>query len=209
MAERDIYDKIQQQLLGTRLFKHEMEVVYFLVELRKFMDHNGVGRKDEYATIKFYCDWTVHTEKNQNLADLKDIFDRLYLSCKERVEMETTDIRPHVHVLNNFLRFGDLRQCLLTFFRAYYLDVFILVDDLCWKSFVKLLIMVLQDQPIQNQKERSGRLVKAIDSNIKEIRISNASERGADLTVLFYEPLRDKEGNNMYWVGLSSGHSLQ
>ena len=51
MAKRDVFDKLQQQLRGTRLSKQEMEVVYFMVELRKFMDHNEVGRSDEYAII--------------------------------------------------------------------------------------------------------------------------------------------------------------
>lgn len=208
MAERAIYDKLQQQLLGTRLFKQEMEAVYFLVELRKFMEHNGADHRDEYAIIKFYCDWAVHTNKSRNLDDLKPIFDRVYESCKERVESANTDIRPHVHILDNFLRFADLRESLIAFFREFYFDVFMLVDEKCWQSFVKVLLMVLQDQPIKNEKERGGRLVKAIDSNIKEIRISEANERGAQMEVYFYQPIVDKEGTERHWVGLSSGHPL-
>jgi DNA-binding transcriptional ArsR family regulator len=61
------------------------------------MDHNEVGRSDEYAIIRFYCDWIGHTDKNQNLADLKETLARLYTSCKGRIEQSSPN--PHQHIL--------------------------------------------------------------------------------------------------------------
>jgi hypothetical protein len=206
MAETDIYNKLQRQLQGTRLFKQEMEVVYFMVELRKYMDHNEVGRRDEYAVIRFYCDWVLHTDKNQNLVDMKDIFDRLYASCKERVELTSLNPHAHIHVLDDFLRFVDLKSALFAFFREYYFDMFMLTDEKCWRSFVKQLLMVLQDQPIRNERMSGQETVKVIDSNIKEIKVLHADNREAQINVTFHEPISNKDGHNMYWVGLSSGH---
>jgi DNA-binding transcriptional ArsR family regulator len=74
-----------------------MEVVSFLVELRKFMDHNEVGRSEEYAIRRFWCDWIGHTDKNQNLADLKETLARLDTSCQERREQSSPN--PHQHIL--------------------------------------------------------------------------------------------------------------
>lgn len=194
MAERDIYTKLQQNiLLRDEPFKQEMEVVYFLVELRKFMDHNNLGRNDGYKIIRFYCDWAVHIDKRHRLDYIQDILARLYASCKETIESNFR--KNHLYELDNFLRLTDLRKSFRTFFTEHELDPYMLDNDACWYSFIRLLLAILQDQPI----------VGGGSADIKEIKIRSVGDKLAQLDVEFNAYISNGRGEDLPSVGIIAG----
>ncbi|MGD0698056.1 MAG: hypothetical protein ABSA41_18055 [Terriglobia bacterium] len=57
-------DAIQEKLeaiLGEPP-RTEADVVYVLVEIRKFLEREGKAKEDEFSTLKFFCDWVLHVE---------------------------------------------------------------------------------------------------------------------------------------------------
>ena len=87
----------------------EMQVVYVLVEIRKYLEQNAEFRK-RHPALNFYCCWAVHSEAAGHGADrILERFDRLYplmksgLSAKQREEIFRT------------LTLGKLKEELLDF----------------------------------------------------------------------------------------------
>lgn len=59
-------------------FLQEIIVVYFMVELRKVLDHKR--ERSNFKTLRFYADWCVHTSKDKITPEMKNL---LSLLCKE------------------------------------------------------------------------------------------------------------------------------
>jgi hypothetical protein len=42
--------------------RSEAKVVYVLVEMRKFLEREGREKEKQFSTLKFFCDWVVHSK---------------------------------------------------------------------------------------------------------------------------------------------------
>jgi hypothetical protein len=58
----EIRDKLRVMLESCALGMDEAKVTYILVEMRKILEHDNFP--DVYKTMKFYCDWVVHSKLN-------------------------------------------------------------------------------------------------------------------------------------------------
>jgi len=122
-------------------FKEECDAVYLMVELRKLLDREHGS--DQFPKIRFYCDWTVHTSKDRNLADIQDIMERLENSFSNGSPHPTQDAF-------NIFSLSELREEMSNLFRIHGLRANFCQDDRHWKHFVDVFIQVLADQPISN-----------------------------------------------------------
>ena len=82
------------------------------------------------------------------------------------------------------------------FFSEHELDSFMLEDSSCWFSFIKLLLAVLQDQPI----------IGGDNADIKRIIIRSVSSKWVELDVLFNNPIKNKDGEYLPSVGIVAGY---
>ena len=65
-------------MMDADVVDSEMQVVYVLVEIRKYLEQNAELRK-RHPALNFYCCWVVHSEAAGHGADrILDRFDRLY-----------------------------------------------------------------------------------------------------------------------------------
>ncbi len=130
------------EFLDTHVpFKEECEAVYLMVELRKLLDREH-GR-DDFAKIRFYCDWTVHTSKDGNLGAVRDIMEKLEKSVSNGSPHPTQDAF-------NFFSLPELRDELSDLFSRHGLRANLYQDDKHWTHFVNVFIQALADQPINN-----------------------------------------------------------
>jgi hypothetical protein len=72
-----ILDKIEANLAGPP--KNEADVVYLLVETRKYLDHIDPEHNKGYEVLRTYCHWSVHVLLDQSgaktlLRSLDDAF---------------------------------------------------------------------------------------------------------------------------------------
>jgi hypothetical protein len=137
----EIISKLNE-FLDTHLpFKEECEAVYLMVEVRKLLDREH--KRNHFAQVRFYCDWTVHTSKDRNLSAIRNIM--------EQLEKSMSNGNPHpTQDAVNFFSLLDLREEMVDLFRRHGLRANLSKDDNHWKHFVDVLIPVLADQPITN-----------------------------------------------------------
>jgi bifunctional DNA-binding transcriptional regulator/antitoxin component of YhaV-PrlF toxin-antitoxin module len=129
MGQSQIIDKLGRQL--TKLERREFEldekdVVYFLVEARKMLEHEKTAAT--FEAIKFYADWAVHTRKDYAPQFIEDMIGK-GKSVDEFVSMEY------------------LRNEIIRFLKSHDLPIF-LGEESNWKLFWTKLVGILSEQPL-------------------------------------------------------------
>lgn len=144
-------DKIKDKLVKylrkhNHLLDQEDGVVYFLVEIRKFLDRQrDLNREPLFSILRFYCDWIVHTNKKTITKQILDIMNKIdaFFPLNPREQAEFSETIPFVY-------FGELRKELKSFFQIFHFPDNLVKDNEYWFSFAKTLVKVLIDQPILN-----------------------------------------------------------
>jgi hypothetical protein len=119
----------------------EMQVVYVLVEIRKYLEQNSELRK-RHPALNFYCCWAAHSEAAGHGADrILGRFDRLYplmkfgLSAKQSAEIFRT------------LTLGKFKEELLDFLDALGIESSIQRSPAGWLRFLKAYAAITEDCP--------------------------------------------------------------
>ena len=144
MAEDEIIGKLQKFLNEDISVDNECCVVYLMVELRKLLDHQDI--RDNYLTLRFYCDWTVHIQKDRNMAGISEIAEKI---DKLVPRNKTLDSKTADYVFD-FLRMSKLRAEMANFLKANNIPLGRLKEDNDWRTFASTLGEVLSGQPILN-----------------------------------------------------------
>lgn len=180
MATVDIQFKLQQHLNGLGLFRSEMEVIYLLAELRKLMEQEP-ELKVQYRSIKFYCDWALHTKKSFDFRGLEQVFAQIYSDCEDYYSKYPQVVEAKS--IARLMYFEEFRKDLGPLFIKYELDQSMLEEHGKWVSFVKQLLGVLTDQPIERPSKE-----------IASIQVVGSNSDSAAIMVIFTEPIIDKMG---------------
>lgn len=138
MGRDEILVKLRK-FAANQDFSNESSVVYYMVELRKLLEHR---RDTKYGLLRFYCDWTVHITKDKAKGAIRTIASKI----KEALEKSDKSREDYVVVLN-FLRMNELMKEINSFSAETELVLF---GDNKWSSFSKSLARVLSQQPINN-----------------------------------------------------------
>lgn len=144
MAKDEIVGKLNRFLGEDIILRNECCAVYLMVELRKLMDHQEI--KDKYITLRFYCDWTVHIQKDRNMSGIIEIAEKI-----DKLVPRNTTIngKPADYILD-FLRMSKLRQEMIDFLEVNRITTGKLRNDGNWRVFANTLGGVLSGQPILN-----------------------------------------------------------
>lgn len=144
MATYQVINKLGAFLKKGRLFTQESQVVYFMVGIRKILDNeNDV----DFSLVRFYCDWTVHTKKDMVTSVMKKIIRQIYSAAK--LDLETpAAIKNGPSPISDFIYMEHLKKEVNKFIIKYSISSPFNTPE--WGSFAKLLIKVLESQPIVN-----------------------------------------------------------
>ena len=144
MAHSNIIEKLSI-FLNKQPFTGENDVVYLMVEIGKLMEHKVLPHK--YPLLKFYSDWTVHTDKSKITSEIKEIMEDIYKEIMIRI-LE----RRHIHKPNvlDFMDMKHLKKDMSKFLADAGLPNLLVTDSRNWADFQILLAKVLIDQPIKN-----------------------------------------------------------
>ena len=141
----DIIEKLDSFLHKHAPFTEECHVLYFLVEIRKVLDHEN---NRTYPILRFYCNWSVHTDKNST-KEMEAVMNDIYQDIKKQI------INPALVGMNGktkvigFMYMEDLQVEMTKFLQKYQLPIS-LTEKSNWLEFVKLFIKILADQPINS-----------------------------------------------------------
>lgn len=139
--EEAIKAKLRRALIEK--IEKECQVVYTLVETRKLLDKSTDGRA-QFGSLKFYCDWAVHTELDRSGAkEFVAQLDRWLSSL-----LKDPGATPMEHAeIERLLYFETFRSELRSFLGAQDLPT-----DVCegetWNRFIALYKQVIMDCPL-------------------------------------------------------------
>ena len=145
MGRIEIVDKLNTFLDKRSPFTEECQVLYLLVEIRKVL---GRENNRKYPILRFYCNWSVHTDKDST-KEMEVVMKDIY----EDIEKQITN--PALVGMNgktkviSFMYMEDLQAEMTKFLQEYELPIS-LTEKSNWLEFVKLLVKILVDQPINN-----------------------------------------------------------
>lgn len=165
-------DRIRDKLGGVLKdgATSEALVVYFLVEVRKLMDREGIPFA-EYPSLRMYSNWAVHVElANSQAQELVKTADSFYL--KLIAGEPTAEDKEQFRGLFNFETF---RAELTQYLRVNRLPDF---DDRWWNAFLTHFLNVVEDCPL---------ICKARAERVEE-RVFPAQEpmRSVDEVVIYF-----------------------
>lgn len=147
MAREEIIEKLNKFLINHNPFTEECQIVYLMVEIRKILDHERSNNPQNNSTpLRFYCDWTVHTEKTKITDNIRTIMDKVFQDVKSQIEQPYS-----VQAMSPVMQFAYMDKLKDEMFR--FLKNRDMNTDLVgnhWLPFVQLLVRVLENQPIKN-----------------------------------------------------------
>lgn len=148
MGRNEITYKLKTFLQKYPQFSEEAQAVYLMVEVRKQLDHfeKEIDRKD-FQILRFYCDWTLHTEKERNLKHIAPVIKIVH----EKVNKALQNRRePSVYIpeVTEFLHFKALRIELHTFLKLLGINPDISKREVYWLSYIRIMADILIGQPI-------------------------------------------------------------
>lgn len=117
--------KLATLLKTRRLFKTEKDVIYFFVLIRKLLDLNN--SYTEYQLLRFYADWTIHTNKSRNIKVILPILSKIDTVS---VKYSNTEFDPYY----DFMDFNALKDEVIKFLR----------ENAINKNFDEMLLFDLQ-----------------------------------------------------------------
>ncbi len=144
MSRLQIKEKLDTFLQNYLLFTEECEIVYLLVEIRKILDQDN-NRK--YPILRFYCNWSVHTEKDPT-DEMRVIMSDIYRDVV--VQIQESKLASNKMKIIGFMYMEDLQEEMGKFLREYNLPTPLISNQNNWLALVKLLVKVLADQAIKN-----------------------------------------------------------
>ncbi len=151
MARNEVLEKLNMFLSKHNPFTEEAHVVYFMVQIRKILEHDGDHWRDgDFTMLRFYCDWTVHTKKTGITKNIKNIMDAVFTDVKNQIENPA--ITESMSPIMRFSYMKHLRVEVLEFLQKNDINSSI-TEDTTWLYFVGLLVKVLENQPINNPNE--------------------------------------------------------
>lgn len=158
MARGVILDKLGA-ILGQAP-RSEAEVVYVLVEIRKFLEGEGEEKEEGFSTLKFFCDWVAHAKLS--FAGAKKVLARVDPEIGASGSVNPREVQPNAE----FYRLMSLEPLLEEIKRFYVendLPKHWAFDPTMWREFTRLYGKVVLDCPLAiSRANASSRYIKRL-----------------------------------------------
>ena len=102
MAREEIIEKLDIFLQKHTPMKEECQTVYLLVEIRKILDHEKTSK---YPLLRFYADWSVHTEKDKITNEIRNMAEEIFQDVKVQIENPAT-----IQAMSPVMRFAYMEN---------------------------------------------------------------------------------------------------
>jgi hypothetical protein len=178
MAREEVIDKLNDFLARHSPLTEECHVVYLMVAVRKILEHE---KDKESLLLRFYCDWIVHTEKDRITDDIREMMVAIYKTVKSEIE------RPYsVQAMSPVMQFAymdKLKDEMGKFLADRGIDKALI--DSGWLEFVKILVKVLENQPINKPT-----------TDIKLFSFTPAADQCVKGIIIFEQPINGYDHYN-------------
>jgi len=166
--ENEIIQKLRAVLAAP--IETEAEVVYLLVEIRKFLDH--VRRTQKFPVLRMYCNWVVHISLDRHgTGSILESMDNA-LALKSTVEFGAALQRAF-----DIFSFDRLRNELRQFLQRNSLPTNLMDDPAQWGRLLQLYVNVVSECPLvfKDQRPTGCRFALRRRNNFRSKSISSAT----------------------------------
>ncbi|HUD04603.1 MAG TPA: hypothetical protein VMR59_01295 [Patescibacteria group bacterium] len=140
----EILIKLQDFLEKHSSISNEADAIYLLVQIRKLLDREkDLGNINLFPTIRFYADWSLHTQKDKITDEIKNVM----LKINKMIPMDKNPF--HIKGRFDFIFMPELKNEMQGLLTKYNLPADF-VSEKNWQIFVDTLIQILSNQPINN-----------------------------------------------------------
>ena len=178
MAREEVIDKLNDFLIKHSPITEECHVVYLMVAVRKILEHE---KNKDSLLLRFYCDWIVHTEKDRITDDIREMMVEIHKAVKSEIE------RPYtVQAMSPVMQFAymdKLKEEMEKFLTDRDIDKTLIENG--WLEFVKILVKVLENQPINKPTD-----------DIKLFSFTPAADQCVKVVILFEQPIKSCDHYN-------------
>jgi hypothetical protein len=133
----------------------EEDVAYTLIEIRKLLERDG--KRDQFATLTFFCDWVVHPVLHRRGAH--DQISRLDARLSKLDLTNLDDVGPDLEIFK-FISFEGLFEELKRFSTDMNLPNRWTGHPVFWREFVKFYGEIVRDCPLEIKQP--GKHLKSI-----------------------------------------------
>lgn len=146
MGKREITYKLDTFLKLHQPLSEECHAVYLMAEIRKLLDRSEI-KNANYSLLRFYCDWTLHTQKERHLEHIAPIIGKMYLDVERQLQHLPVGVENTSDIVD-FMYFKSLREEMQRFFEYSSIETTLTKNDECWILYISLMVNILVDQPI-------------------------------------------------------------
>ncbi len=160
-----IVDKLRRFLISHNPLTEECHVIYLLVEIRKLLD---CAPECENEFLRFYCDWSVHTEKTGRIHVIAPMIQEIEDSIVKGHRFSDWQFSPAndspIKLIYKKELFENMKNLFLQL--SLPMDIF---EEKNLEYFLRLLIQVLINQPIypKDNKIKSICFRDAVGANLE------------------------------------------
>lgn len=195
MARSEIADKVSELLQSTNSEWSEANAVYFLVQLRKLLDHAREATQKDLPHLRFYCDWVVHISK--------DRIDPITLTVIKALEqdVERQIKQPNLYLGKeavNFAYFQSLKEEVIKVLKMEGIESSLIKDEESWIEFIATLVKVLENQPL-NINESYG-------LNLSRLLFLPSAHRCVIMRIDFVTPMVGKDNQRFPFYTLKNAY---
>ena len=142
--KKDILDKLKNHC--SYKINSVCQVVYLLVEIRKFLDYDkkGILYKKQCSFLKICCTWAVHI-KIEDTKLFREMFEQIYREIQKYSHDENKEALEKQ--ISNIISFKKFRDQLFHFLKNFEIKD-ITTDEQEWREFIKSCLSVIADCPL-------------------------------------------------------------
>jgi len=125
--------------------RSKADVVYVLVEIRKFLEGAVKEKESDFATLKFFCDWVAHVKLDRSGA--KEVLARLDAETDASGSVVPQEVQPESY-LYRLMSLEPLREEMKLFCSQNRLPEQWAIDPTMWRECTKFYGEVVLDCPL-------------------------------------------------------------
>lgn len=162
------------------------DIAFLFSEIRKMIEAGDT----QYKTLKFYCDWLLHTQKDRFHSEMKQYIKEIY-------EFAVKHIKNPMHLeyskkIGELIYFEELKKDLDKIFSDKGISKKILEGE-TWLNLIRVIVKLLEDQSLMNP----------IDE-IRSIVFAPSAEGAAILFINFSEPVLDVDQKPLHYYKMGN-----
>ena len=173
MMERVIVANIAESL--DKPLTTKVQVVYFLTEVRKLLEHKGLAKT--FSALNIYCCWPLHPQLDRSVKDILELFDDAHGELASRNSKNRTDLTDQTREsIESQISYGGFLEELRKVLADFGVQDTLTTDCHRWATFLGVYTDVVTLLPLEALAKNSLKHIDAV--MVKKLTRLSANPQG-------------------------------